>query len=213
VGLPHDGTLKVHPRAIPAWQRFPAAISAHKHANPCGAAVADDLVMAYVRALECDPTSAFGGIVAINGAVDATLAEAMRTVENTLWSAETASSAGRTQDVIHARKRLAVKRSTKTFGLTTRSRSRTLQPQSPETQAAAGAQSPLGDGSSTTATGRTALCASSLQLSCSEVAELAIEMLTRGGLMNEVPPLDVSDNCSLPARALGGVDNRLDRAL
>lgn len=42
-----------------------------KHANPCGVAVAADLPAAYERAFATDPTSAFGGIVAFNGAVDA----------------------------------------------------------------------------------------------------------------------------------------------
>jgi phosphoribosylaminoimidazolecarboxamide formyltransferase/IMP cyclohydrolase len=47
-----------------------------KHANPCGVAVADDLATAYQRALEGDERSAFGGIVALNRAVDdATVAE------------------------------------------------------------------------------------------------------------------------------------------
>jgi len=41
-----------------------------KHANPCGAAVADDLASAYRLAFECDERSAFGGIVAVNGPVD-----------------------------------------------------------------------------------------------------------------------------------------------
>ena len=38
-----------------------------KHANPCGAAVAGSLADAYRRALECDPVSAFGGVVALGG--------------------------------------------------------------------------------------------------------------------------------------------------
>jgi phosphoribosylaminoimidazolecarboxamide formyltransferase/IMP cyclohydrolase len=46
-----------------------------KHANPCGVAVADDLAAAWERALECDPTSAFGGIVAANRTLDAATAE------------------------------------------------------------------------------------------------------------------------------------------
>jgi len=46
-----------------------------KHANPCGAAVAADLVAAYQRALECDPQSAFGGIVAVGGPVTPAVAE------------------------------------------------------------------------------------------------------------------------------------------
>ena len=45
-----------------------------KHANPCGAAVADDLAEAYRKALACDPVSAFGGIVALSGPVDGGLA-------------------------------------------------------------------------------------------------------------------------------------------
>ena len=48
-----------------------------KHANPCGAAVAADLVTAYERALECDVQSAFGGVVAVGGAVSRALAEAI----------------------------------------------------------------------------------------------------------------------------------------
>jgi phosphoribosylaminoimidazolecarboxamide formyltransferase/IMP cyclohydrolase len=45
-----------------------------KHANPCGAAVADDLAEAYRKAFASDPTSAFGGIVALSGPVDGELA-------------------------------------------------------------------------------------------------------------------------------------------
>lgn len=57
----------------------PAAVVI-KHANPCGAAVADDLVTAYRRAHEGDPTSAFGGIVAVNGEFTAELAEQLSPV-------------------------------------------------------------------------------------------------------------------------------------
>jgi len=48
-----------------------------KHANPCGAAVGTDLVQAFTLALECDPVSAFGGVVAVAGPIDAALAEAI----------------------------------------------------------------------------------------------------------------------------------------
>jgi phosphoribosylaminoimidazolecarboxamide formyltransferase/IMP cyclohydrolase len=41
-----------------------------KHANPCGAAVAATLAEAYQLAFECDPRSAFGGIVAVNRPID-----------------------------------------------------------------------------------------------------------------------------------------------
>jgi len=57
--------------------RTDVAVAIIKHANPCGAAVADDLITAYERALECDPLSAFGGVVAIGGAVTAEVAEAV----------------------------------------------------------------------------------------------------------------------------------------
>jgi phosphoribosylaminoimidazolecarboxamide formyltransferase/IMP cyclohydrolase len=53
------------------------AVAIIKHANPCGAAVGRDLVTAYERALECDPLSAFGGVVAVGGAVDAEVADAI----------------------------------------------------------------------------------------------------------------------------------------
>jgi phosphoribosylaminoimidazolecarboxamide formyltransferase/IMP cyclohydrolase len=46
-----------------------------KHANPAGAAAADDLVTAYEHALACDSTSAFGGILALNRPFTAALAE------------------------------------------------------------------------------------------------------------------------------------------
>ncbi|HUA26416.1 MAG TPA: bifunctional phosphoribosylaminoimidazolecarboxamide formyltransferase/IMP cyclohydrolase [Steroidobacteraceae bacterium] len=48
-----------------------------KHANPCGAAVAGSSREAYDRAYRTDPTSAFGGIIAINRALDAALAAAI----------------------------------------------------------------------------------------------------------------------------------------
>lgn len=41
-----------------------------KHANPCGVAVADNLLEAYNRAFQTDPTSAFGGIIAFNRELD-----------------------------------------------------------------------------------------------------------------------------------------------
>ena len=45
-----------------------------KHANPCGLATGATMAEAYQRALACDPTSAFGGIVALNGRLDAATA-------------------------------------------------------------------------------------------------------------------------------------------
>jgi phosphoribosylaminoimidazolecarboxamide formyltransferase/IMP cyclohydrolase len=43
-----------------------AAVAIIKHANPCGVAIGPDLKSAYQRALQCDPVSAYGGIVAVN---------------------------------------------------------------------------------------------------------------------------------------------------
>jgi len=48
-----------------------------KHANPCGVAEGIDLVGAYRKALACDSTSAFGGIVALNRTLDAEAARAI----------------------------------------------------------------------------------------------------------------------------------------
>lgn len=48
-----------------------------KHANPCGVAVADSPLAAYDRAYACDPTSAFGGIIAFNQPLDAATAKAI----------------------------------------------------------------------------------------------------------------------------------------
>jgi phosphoribosylaminoimidazolecarboxamide formyltransferase/IMP cyclohydrolase len=54
-----------------------AAVAIIKHANPCGVALGDTLLEAYQRALQCDPISAFGGIVALNRRLDAATARAI----------------------------------------------------------------------------------------------------------------------------------------
>jgi phosphoribosylaminoimidazolecarboxamide formyltransferase/IMP cyclohydrolase len=62
--------------AFEAVAEFDApAVVIVKHANPCGAAVADSLAAAWDLALRCDPVSAFGGIVAANRTLDAAAAE------------------------------------------------------------------------------------------------------------------------------------------
>ncbi|HRE45521.1 MAG TPA: bifunctional phosphoribosylaminoimidazolecarboxamide formyltransferase/IMP cyclohydrolase [Terricaulis sp.] len=53
------------------------AVAIIKHANPCGVAIGADLGEAYARALECDPVSAFGGIIAVNRKLDKAAAERM----------------------------------------------------------------------------------------------------------------------------------------
>jgi phosphoribosylaminoimidazolecarboxamide formyltransferase/IMP cyclohydrolase len=54
-----------------------AACAIIKHANPCGVAQGDALIDAYRKALACDQTSAFGGIVALNRTLDADAARAI----------------------------------------------------------------------------------------------------------------------------------------
>ncbi|MCB1783142.1 MAG: bifunctional phosphoribosylaminoimidazolecarboxamide formyltransferase/IMP cyclohydrolase [Alphaproteobacteria bacterium] len=51
------------------------AVAIIKHANPCGVAVGADVLGAYNKALLCDQTSAFGGIIALNRTLSAALAE------------------------------------------------------------------------------------------------------------------------------------------
>jgi phosphoribosylaminoimidazolecarboxamide formyltransferase/IMP cyclohydrolase len=53
------------------------AVAIIKHANPCGVAVGDDLADSFDRALASDRRSAFGGIVALNRPVDATVARSL----------------------------------------------------------------------------------------------------------------------------------------
>jgi phosphoribosylaminoimidazolecarboxamide formyltransferase/IMP cyclohydrolase len=47
-----------------------AAVAIIKHANPCGVATAPTLAEAYLKALRCDPVSAFGGVIALNRPLD-----------------------------------------------------------------------------------------------------------------------------------------------
>jgi phosphoribosylaminoimidazolecarboxamide formyltransferase/IMP cyclohydrolase len=64
-----------------AWdlaQEFDETVCAIiKHTNPCGTATASTLVEAYKKALECDPVSAFGGVIGVNRPIDAEAAEEM----------------------------------------------------------------------------------------------------------------------------------------
>src|SRR2546423_5842953 len=48
-----------------------------KHTNPCGTATGKSLAEAYKRALECDPVSAFGGVIGVNRPIDGATAEEM----------------------------------------------------------------------------------------------------------------------------------------
>jgi phosphoribosylaminoimidazolecarboxamide formyltransferase/IMP cyclohydrolase len=61
-------------RSLAAEFKFPAA-SIIKHNNPCGTAENQTLREAYLRALACDPVSAFGAVLAFNRPLDAATAE------------------------------------------------------------------------------------------------------------------------------------------
>ena len=61
-------------RSLAAKFENPAAVII-KHNNPCGAAERETLIDAYLKALACDPVSAFGGVLAFNRAVDTAAAE------------------------------------------------------------------------------------------------------------------------------------------
>ena len=86
---------------------FPAdtpAVAIIKHANPCGVAQADTLEQAYRRAFDCDRTSAFGGIVALNGTLDEATARAIAEIFTEVVIAPDATDAARA--VFAARKNL-----------------------------------------------------------------------------------------------------------
>jgi phosphoribosylaminoimidazolecarboxamide formyltransferase/IMP cyclohydrolase len=56
------------------------AVCIVKHGNPCGFAIKDTLLESYTEALKCDPVSAFGGVVAVNGIVELDLAKKMNEI-------------------------------------------------------------------------------------------------------------------------------------
>ena len=56
------------------------AVCIVKHGNPCGFAIKETLLDSYTEALRCDPVSAFGGVVAVNGIMTKELAEKMNEI-------------------------------------------------------------------------------------------------------------------------------------
>ena len=65
-----DAALPGSPRAVDL-----PTVAIIKHANPCGIAVGADVADAHRRAHECDPVSAFGGVIAVNRPVSVAMAE------------------------------------------------------------------------------------------------------------------------------------------
>ena len=68
-----DGALEL----IAEFRDAGPACAIIKHANPCGVATGATLAEAYKAAFDCDPVSAFGGIIAVNGLMDGPTAEAI----------------------------------------------------------------------------------------------------------------------------------------
>ncbi len=80
------------------------AVAIIKHANPCGVAVASNLVEAYQQAYACDTTSAFGGIVAVNRQLDAETAALITQIFTEVVVAPSVSDAAK--DLFAAKKNL-----------------------------------------------------------------------------------------------------------
>ena len=77
-----------------------------KHANPCGVALGKDITEAYLRALACDPVSAFGGIIAFNRPLDArTATEVVKILTEVVIAPEASAEA---LEVMAARKNVRV---------------------------------------------------------------------------------------------------------
>ncbi len=73
------------------------AVAIIKHANPCGVARADTLVDAYRKAFDCDRTSAFGGIIALNQPLDEATAKEISGIFTEVVIAPGADQAAMTQ--------------------------------------------------------------------------------------------------------------------
>ena len=63
-----------------AFDHSQPAVAIIKHANPCGIAIGKDIATAYKAAHECDPVSAFGGVVAANRTITVAMAEPLSEV-------------------------------------------------------------------------------------------------------------------------------------
>jgi phosphoribosylaminoimidazolecarboxamide formyltransferase/IMP cyclohydrolase len=93
--------------ALEALREFPASTPACvivKHANPCGVAVGTTLTEAYQKALACDTTSAFGGIIALNQNLDGATTTEISKLFTEVIIAPKADAAAR--EIIAAKKNL-----------------------------------------------------------------------------------------------------------
>lgn len=80
------------------------AVAIIKHANPCGVAEGSTLKEAYLKALACDPVSAFGGIIALNQALNEECAEEIIKIFTEVIIAPDATPAAR--EIIASKKNL-----------------------------------------------------------------------------------------------------------
>jgi phosphoribosylaminoimidazolecarboxamide formyltransferase/IMP cyclohydrolase len=81
-----------------------SAVAIIKHANPCGVATGSSLVDAYKKALKCDPVSAFGGIIALNGTLDGPTAQEISKIFTEVIIAPNADDAAK--EILSAKKNL-----------------------------------------------------------------------------------------------------------
>ena len=58
-----------------AWDHQEPTVAIIKHTNPCGIASGSDIEVAYLKALECDPLSAYGGVIASNSQISEAMAK------------------------------------------------------------------------------------------------------------------------------------------
>ncbi|MEM0899446.1 MAG: bifunctional phosphoribosylaminoimidazolecarboxamide formyltransferase/IMP cyclohydrolase [Pseudomonadota bacterium] len=89
---------------VSEFDRARPAVAIIKHANPCGVASADSLQAAYESAFDCDRTSAFGGIIALNQTLDGATAKKIAEIFTEVIIAPDADADAR--EVLAAKKNL-----------------------------------------------------------------------------------------------------------
>jgi phosphoribosylaminoimidazolecarboxamide formyltransferase/IMP cyclohydrolase len=74
-GMSYNNYVDTDAARRAAYDMAEPCVAVIKHANPCGIAIGDDVADAHRRAHACDPTSAFGGVIAVNRPVSLAMAE------------------------------------------------------------------------------------------------------------------------------------------
>jgi phosphoribosylaminoimidazolecarboxamide formyltransferase/IMP cyclohydrolase len=91
-----------------AYDHAHPAVAVIKHANPCGIAVGDTVAEAHLRAHACDPVSAYGGVIAANREVDATMAAQVKPIFTEVIAAP--SYTPEALDILRTKKNLRILR-------------------------------------------------------------------------------------------------------